>query len=120
MSRTSIAAATVSALRDEKAVLDDEGHGQRLVADAVEAHGDGVAFVAEDLAAAPLGVGDTGVDSERSGVRLWYVDSRVAAVTVAARLVEHLAEVAQQQLPSAAARFGVRLHHLHPRFVHLL
>src|SRR3954471_13805725 len=89
----------------EQVVVEGGSPGERLVAALLEQDDGPVVLVPHDDAGTPLGVLDRGVHRERVVVVLDPLlgrRPRAAGVAVAARLLQLLAEVAEQELPPAA------------------
>src|SRR5687768_14213589 len=90
---------------------------QRLVADLVEQHDDGLVVGALDHALAPLLVSDPYADLERPVAARRLAAAGLAVVALAARRGERLAEVREHELAPAAVGLGVAAHHVHARAV---
>src|SRR5829696_1001095 len=95
----------------------DELERERLVAHVVEEHHDLVAVVALEHALAEGRVRHAGADREGL-VRGRRLDqTRVAVVAVPAGRLEGLPEVREHEAAPAAARLGIRAHHVDARTV---
>ena len=98
----------------------DHLHRQRPVAVFLEKHRDGVGSAADNDSRSPLAVLDGGVDGY---CRPLFMGGRftnlvvAAAIAVAARFGQRLAEIPEQNLRTAFSRFGVTSQHFHSRAI---
>src|SRR4051812_28302060 len=103
--------------RAEEVSLDHEVEAERLVADLVEEDDDLVAVVPHNGSLGPLVMCNPRLDLERAGGRVGRLrlHAGVADIAVAARPLERLAEVVEDEPAAARPALGVRTHHLDAR-----